>query len=124
MLPPKSTAAAAPATSDGLCVTNDCDDTTPSLGTTVFGQSITVTSDTLSWGVAMNVRWCKGDLSGIGSYATTGEGSLYGATSLDLSADVPSPGGGIYYIVREQGGGSWQTSLGNEPDRDADLPLP
>jgi hypothetical protein len=30
----------------------------------------------------------------------------------------------MHYMVREQGCGSWQTSLGDEPGRDADLPLP
>ena len=72
----------------------------------------------------MDIRWCKGDLAGMGAYAPTGAGSLYGETSLDISSDSPSAGSGMYYMVRELGCGSWQTALGSETGRDAELPLP
>jgi len=37
----------------------------------------------------------------------------------------PSPVGyGIHYMVREQGGGSWQTAQGDEPGREAQPQLP
>ena len=41
-----------------------------------------------------------------------------------MAMDSPAAGGGMYYMVRELGCGSWQTALGAEPGRDADLPLP
>jgi hypothetical protein len=113
------------ADSDGICATHDCDDTTPSSGSIVFAETIHASDGgTLTWTTAMDVRWCKGDLSGLSSHTTTGEGSLYAATSVDISMDSPTPGHGFYYLVREQGCGSWQTALGAEPGRDAQLPLP
>jgi hypothetical protein len=80
--------------------------------------------NTLAWTTPMNIRWCKGDLASLSSYATTGAGSLNGATSVDISTDSPAAGAGIYYMVREQGCGSYQTLPGGEPGRDAQLPLP
>ncbi|MCP3982289.1 MAG: DUF4838 domain-containing protein [bacterium] len=113
------------ADSDGICVTHDCDDATASAGSTAFGQTIfAIDGDTLAWGAATDVRWCKGELTGVSGYTTTGAGSLTAATSVDISGDVPSPGGGTYFMVREQGCGSWQTDPGEQPGRDAQLPLP
>ena len=113
---------------DGICGILDCDDGTPSSGSTIFPETMmSPGSDTMSWGIAMDVRWRKGDLAnlrGPAGYLAGDAGSLRIATSLDISGDHPSAGEGMYYLVREQGCGSWQTSLGSEPNRDADLPLP
>jgi hypothetical protein len=110
---------------DGICVTHDCDDGTPSAGSTVFPDVLTAPSDeALVWSTAMDVRWRKGDLTGLDNYTMDEAGSLYGAASLDISMDSPVSGSGMYYMVRQQGCGSWQTSLGAEPGRDAQLPLP
>jgi hypothetical protein len=111
--------------SDGLCSDHDCDDGVPSVGTTIFPETVTAPDgDTLAWTTAKNVRWCTGDLDGLSSYTTTGAGSVNDATSLDISADSPAPGAGVYYMVREQGCGSYQTQPGGEPGRDVRLPLP
>jgi len=113
---------------DGICGSHDCDDGTPSAGSTIFPQRLSATGpDTLVWSTAADVRWRKGDLDalhGPAGYDATGAGSLWNAMSLDISADEPAPGSGVYYLVREQGCGSWQTVPGAEPGRDAELPLP
>ena len=108
-------------TSDGICVTHECDaDDTPSSGSTVFPETLTATSlNALGWTTAMDIRWCKGDLAGLSGYTTSGEGSVSGATSMDISMDNPAAGSGMYYMVREQGCGSWQTNLGDERARRA-----
>ena len=50
-------------------------------------------------------------------------GSLTGATSLDVTGDGASPGEGFYYLVKLAGDcGSWQTAPDAEPARDAALP--
>ena len=58
----------------------------------------------------------------VSAYTATGDGTLLGGTSLDISADSPAVGGGLYYVVMPLGCGSWQTSPGAEPGRDAGLP--
>jgi hypothetical protein len=68
------------------------------------------------------VQWVKGEIAAVGTYATTGGGTLSGATSLDISGDEPAPATGLYYLVRLLGCGSWQSSPGAEPARDAALP--
>jgi hypothetical protein len=122
---PDCTSDCTDADADGLCVPHDCNDAVPSVGTTAFGQTITAQdTNTLIWTTPADVRWRKGNLAGLSGYVTAGAGSLYAATSLDISADSPGSGAGMYYVVRELGCGSWQTELGTEPGRDADLPLP
>ena len=69
-----------------------------------------------------DVRWVKGDLGQVSSYATSGQGWLSAATSMDISADMPVPGEGLYYVVKPTGCGSWQTSPGAQPGRDPELP--
>ncbi len=70
----------------------------------------------------MDVHFVKGDLAGVTTYQTTAEGSLVGATMLDISLDEPGSGTGIYFVLKPAGCGSWQTEAGAEPDRDAALP--
>ncbi|MCP3978635.1 MAG: hypothetical protein GY716_04780 [bacterium] len=89
----------------------------------VFGQQITAPdADTLSWPNPADVRFVKGPLSSVSSYAVTGSGVLAGESSLDLTADVPGPSIGVYYLVKPYGCGSWQTLSGAEPGRDSTLP--
>jgi len=97
------------------CVTADC------VGAAEMDQTI-VASDKnrLTWPDPSDVRYVKGDLPLVGSYATIEEGVLLAATTLDISADNPATGDGLYYLVRPEGCGSWQT-VGAEPDRDATL---
>ena len=64
----------------------------------------------------------EGDLANVATYTTTDAGVLMGVDSLDISADSPAVGSGMYYLVEPLGCGSWQTSLGGEPGRDAGMP--
>ncbi len=110
---------------DGICAPRDCDDATPSAGSTAFGQPVTAADrDTFRWTSPADVRWRKGDIADFPAYGTLAAGSLLQATSLDVSADAPGPGQGVYYLVRELGCGSWQSQIGSTPGRDRDLPLP
>jgi hypothetical protein len=91
--------------------------------TTVLGQTVTAPDkDSLEWTSPTDVRFVKGNLADVNTYATTGEGVRLGATSLDISADSPAAGTGLYYIVRPELCGSWQTSPAAEPERDVMLP--
>ena len=76
----------------------------------------------MTWGAPRDVHFAKGNLADVSIYATTADGPLFLATSLDISADNPLPGQGLYYVVRLLGCGSWQTPLGANPARDATLP--
>jgi len=76
----------------------------------------------LSWPGTADVRWAKGFLSQLAGYATTGDGTLFGAVGLDIAADQSSAGTGLYYIVRPLYCGSWQSIPGAEPGRDSALP--
>ena len=71
---------------------------------------------------ARDVFFVRGNLASVSSYSYFDSGSMSAATSLDISGDNPGPGAGVYYVVREDPCGSWQTSSGAEPDRDNDLP--
>ena len=89
------------------------------LSTAVFGQTVVAPDkDTLSWGTPDHARFVKGDLAAVSSYLITGTGELPEATSLDISSDNPSPGDGLYYLIRSLACGSWQTAPGAEPGRD------
>jgi hypothetical protein len=89
----------------------------------VFGQTIlAATPDTLVWTNPVDLRWAKGPLTNVATYSITGTGLLFAASSLDTSGDNPGPGDGIYYLVRLQTCGSWQSSLGAESGRDLALP--
>ena len=88
------------------------------LSTAVFGQTITAPDkNSLSWAVQDDVRFVKGDLASVSSYAITESGELIDATSLDISSDNPGSGDGSYYLIRSLACGSWQTTSGAEPGR-------
>jgi hypothetical protein len=87
-----------------------------------FGQSVVALDrDTLMWSAPVDIRYARGDLAGVGSYATTDGGVRLGATSLDISGDLPDPGHGMYYMIRARECGSWQTTPGSEPGRDLEF---
>jgi len=90
----------------------------------VFGQTILAPNrDELSWPVAEDVAFVKGDLALVAGYAIGAQGLLTGATLLDISLDNPGPGAGLYYLVkRQQLCSGWQTTPGAEPARDGALP--
>jgi hypothetical protein len=89
-----------------------------------FAQTILAPNpDALAWAAPADMRYIRGDLAAVSSYNVTGGGVATGATMIDISADAPAPGSGLYYAVRPLGCGSWQTSLGApRPDRDLMLP--
>ena len=64
----------------------------------------------------------SGDLSLVSSYAVDVEGTLPLGTSL-VDNVVPGTNEGFYYLVKPSCAvGSWQSTLGAEPGRDAALP--
>ena len=92
------------------------------LSTAVFSQTVVAQDkNTLSWGTPDHARFVKGDLPAVSSYLITGTGELPAATWLDISSDNPGSGDGLYYLIRSLACGSWQTTPGAEPDRDAEL---
>lgn len=71
------------------CMTVNC------LATAIFGGPlIALDPDSLIWGSPGDIRFAKGELAGVGSYTTTGDGTLFGAASLDVSMDLPATGDG------------------------------
>lgn len=80
-------------------------------------------SDAFVWGVPEDIDHVRGDLSGLNTYATWIRGSSAAATMLDLTDDHPSPGSGVFYLVKLSAPpcGSWQTGVGTEPNRDTDI---
>jgi 5-methylthioadenosine/S-adenosylhomocysteine deaminase len=110
-------------------VLNACDNcperANPDQGRVVFGQTLVATdANTFSWGVAADVKFVRGDLSTMSGYLVDLSGDLSKATVL-RDAATPATGTGFFYLVRPAGScraGSWQSSLGAEPGRDAALP--
>jgi 5-methylthioadenosine/S-adenosylhomocysteine deaminase len=114
---------------DGDGVLNACDNCpalpNPGQGPVVFDESILASdTSTFNWTAPADVNFVRGDLAQVAGYAVTLSGSLSGATSL-ADGDFPSPGSGFWYAIRPGGSclvGSWQTSVGAEPNRDLILP--
>ena len=114
---------------DGDAVLNACDNcrdiANPGQGPVVLGESLLATEGgAFVWVTPTDVKFVRGDLGSISGYPVDLSGDLSGATSL-IDADVPQVGAGFYYLVRPAGScqvGSWQSSPGAEPGRDAALP--
>jgi hypothetical protein len=89
-----------------------------------FGQMlIAADRNSLLWTIPVDVDFVRGDLRGVSNYALTENGSLTGATSLDVTVDGASPGEGFYYLVKLAGDcGSWETAPDAEPARNVALP--
>jgi hypothetical protein len=110
-------------------VLNACDNCpdlpNPGQETVVFGESILATDvNTFSWGAPTHVKYVRGDLGSMSGYPVDVSGDLSNATSL-TDGVLPAVGSGFYYLVRPAGSclaGSWQSSPGAEPGRDAALP--
>ena len=93
----------------------------------VFGSS----TQTISWPLATagaGIPFVRGDLAAVSSLTTNGSGTANG-DSLDVSADLPGPGSGLYYLLRGEGRfcneNSWTSGGSGEadtPGRDAVLP--
>ncbi len=114
---------------DGDAVLNACDNcpdlANPGQGPVVFGGTILATDvNTFSWTVPTDVKFVRGELGSVSGYPVDLSGGLSKATSWTDGA-LPAVGSGFYYLVRPGGScraGSWQTSPGAEPGRDAVLP--
>jgi len=89
----------------------------------VFGQEIIAVNPVeFCWPDPTDVLWIQGPLDQVNAYAID-------LVQVDLGAvcffhpDEPPPEEGFYYLVkRDCPAGSWQNSLGLEPDRDVSLP--
>jgi len=119
----------APFRFDGDTVLNACDNcpelANPGQGPVVFGELLLATDvNTFSWTMPTDVEFVRGDLGSVSGYPVSLSGDLLNATSLTDTAS-PAVGSGFYYLVRPGGTcrvGSWQTTPGAEPSRDAILP--
>jgi hypothetical protein len=88
----------------------------------VFGETIfAISKNTIGWNSPTNVVHVKGDVSGLGSYTFTHQGTLIAATTLDISTDNTAVGNPRYFVVRPQCCGSWQTLVGTGAGRDSSL---
>jgi amidohydrolase family protein len=110
-------------------VLNACDNcpgiSNPRQEPVAFGQTLLATDDhTFSWSSPATVKFVRGDLSSMSTYLVDLSGDLANATAL-TDATMPALGSGFFYLVRPAGGclaGSWQSTVGAEPGRDAVLP--
>ena len=95
----------------------------PTQGPAIFGQDVVADdSQTFSWRVAADVVYVKGNLTNVSTYTVDLVDSIVLTDNLTDSS-VPASGVGFYYLVRPDClVGSWQTSLGAEPERDLALP--
>lgn len=78
--------------------------------------------NTLSWGYPQDVSWVRGSLPLSGAYDVEASGTLDGAPTLVIGADLPVAGGGFYYLVKPRPCGSWQAFYGQKPERDEAIP--
>jgi hypothetical protein len=95
----------------------------PDQGLAVFGQTILAkTTARFIWPMAAEALYVRGDLSGVSRYGFDQFGLVpFGTTLVDTTQ--PESGAGFYYLLRPDcPEGSWQTSPGAEPARDAALP--
>jgi hypothetical protein len=92
-------------------------------GAAPLGQTLLASDKaTFSWGMPVEVVWVAGELSLVSSYAFDRFGTLPPGTTL-VDATAPGGGSGFYYLIKPDCPvGSWQSTLGAEPGRDALLP--
>ena len=95
----------------------------PDQGPAVLGQSILALNEQrFGWERPATVTWVRGALGSVATYPVELTETAPDATSFADSA-IPAAGAGFYYLVRPACAvGSWQTSPGAEPARDAALP--
>jgi hypothetical protein len=92
-------------------------------GPAPLGQTIVAAdAQTFSWPLAADVVYVRGHLAEVGVYGFGLVDSLPLTTSL-TDVDVPVVGSGFWYLLRPDCPvGSWQSTIGAEPGRDAALP--
>jgi hypothetical protein len=95
----------------------------PAQGLAIFGQDVVAQDQqTFTWPLAADVVYVKGDLAAVSTYVVDVVDSLTLTDNLKDSIE-PASGAGFYYLVKPDCMvGSWQTSLGAEPERDLVLP--
>jgi hypothetical protein len=96
----------------------------PDQGAAAVGPAITAAPDRMhfEWSRPGDVLWVRGDLSRLATYSYEVLQALPLASSLADGA-LPASGSGLFYLVRPNCPvGSWQSSPGAEPGRDAALP--
>ena len=95
----------------------------PAQGPVALGQTIqALDPENFVWSTPVDIVYMRGDLSLVSSYTWNLVQSVpLTASFMDLS--TPSPSAAFFYLVRPDcPAGSWQTSPGAEPGRDAALP--
>jgi hypothetical protein len=108
-------------------VGNACDNCVwgpnPTQGPAVLGQVVLAANETtFSWPSGVNVKYVRGSLASVSTYAIDWVQTIAHASSF-VDASAPAAGSGYYYLVKPDCPvGSWQSSLGAEPGRDAALP--
>jgi hypothetical protein len=104
-------------------IDNCADAANPDQGPAVLGQTIRASApDTFSWPTPAAVAYVRGSLAGVATYAYDLFDTL-APTSTIVDARSPLPGEGFYYLAKPSCAvGSWQSSPGAEPGRDALLP--
>jgi hypothetical protein len=92
-------------------------------GPAIFGQAVVAEdSQTFSWSEPAEIVYVRGDLSLVSTYMVDLVQALPLGTSF-MDSSVPASSEGFFYLVKPDCGvGSWQTTLGAEPGRDAALP--
>lgn len=87
----------------------------------VFPESIFLSSGGLAitWTSVQDVDFIRGPLSRVANYTPLGMGHHPAVMSIDVSADIPTAGSGIFYLVKPaEPCGSWQSTSGAQPQRD------
>jgi hypothetical protein len=89
-----------------------------------FDQRIVAADrDHLVWDRPADVYFVMGSIGDLSAgYGALASGFLPAASALDISSDDPVTSSGFYYPIRSRARGSWQSSIGAEPGRDAALP--
>jgi hypothetical protein len=94
------------------------------------GQILAIDNDLFAWNTPQDIDWIQGELSSLGSFAVSSQGSEPSAVTLSVPQE-PSPGVGLWWLVRPAcSATTWSTGVPGEcpppacpgGDRDGSLP--